>query len=301
MLGAKLKKQLFDGEFREIWDRLRVKTEFESEIDSNALIKACCQAIKDNLVVKKPILDVRRAKIEFTKAGIQTIEKESEPIKQVEISYSVPDMVSRIASETGLTRKTIAAILMESGKLGDAFNNPEEFASKVATIVKENKLKMEIKTSKYRKTVEWYPDEIFEKEISTYKTNVVDSRNSVYDKVICDNPSERQFAQDLTQDEQVNVFCKLPQDYYVGTPTGNYRPDWAIIYQRRRVAGKIENKLYLVRETKFGYSAIQGTRKSIPQDEQDKIDCALKHFAAIGGLDYRVVDSYENFKQTLPS
>jgi len=300
-ISAKLKKPLFDGEFREIWDRLRVKTEFESEIDSNALIKACCQAIKDNIVVKKPILDVRRAKIEFTKAGIQTIEKESEPIKQVEISYSVPDMVSRIASETGLTRKTIAAILIESGKLGDAFNNPEEFASKVATIVKENKLKMEIKTAKYRKTVERYPDEIFEKEISTYKTNVVDSRNSVYDKVICDNPSERQFAQDLTQDEQVNVFCKLPQDYYVETPTGNYRPDWAIIYQRRRVAGKIENKLYLVRETKFGYSQIQGTRKSIPQDEQDKINCALKHFAAIGGLDYRVVDSYENFKQTLPS
>ncbi|MEM4348240.1 MAG: DEAD/DEAH box helicase family protein, partial [Candidatus Anstonellaceae archaeon] len=300
-ISAKLKQEVFEGEFREIWDKLRVKTEFECEIDSEALVKACCQAIKDNLVVKKPILDVRRAKIEFTKEGIQTIEKESEPIKQFEIRYSVPDMVTRIAKETGLTKKTIARILLESGKLNHVFNNPEEFISKVATIVRENKIRMEIKTSKYRKTNEKYSDEIFDKEISTYKTNVVDSARSVYDKVICDNPSERQFAQDLTQDEQVNVFCKLPQNYYIETPTGNYRPDWAIIYQRRRVAGKIENKLYLVRETKFGYSAIQGTRRSIPQDEQDKIDCALKHFAALGDIDYRVVDSYENFKQTLPS
>ncbi len=300
-INAKLNARLFKGEFREIWDRLRVKTDFESEIDTNELITSCCKSIKENLVVKKPILDVRKARVEFTKAGIETIEKESEPIRQIEIRYSIPDMVSRIAGETGLTRKTIARILLESGKLRDSFNNPEEFVSKVATIVKENKIRREIKTSKYRKTEERYSDEIFEKEVSTYKTDVLESERSVYDKVICDNPSERQFAQDLTQDEQVNVFCKLPQNYKVGTPTGNYQPDWAVIYQRRRVAGKIENKLYLVRETKFGYSSIQGTRKSIPQDEQDKIDCALKHFAAIGELDYRVVDSYENFKQTLSS
>ncbi len=300
-ISATLKKRIFEGEFQEIWKKLRIKTEFVCDIDSEALIKACCQSIKDNLIVKKPILDVRRAKIEFTKEGIQTIEKESEPIKPIEIQYSIPDMVSRIANETGLTRKTIARILIESGKLNDAFNNPEEFSSKIAAIVKENKIRMEIKTSKYHKTDKLYPDEIFDEEVSTYKTNVLESERSVYDNVICDNPSERKFADDMTKDQQVNVFCKLPQDYYVGTPTGNYRPDWAIIYQRKRVAGKTENKLYLVRETKFGYSDIQGMRKSVPQDEQDKIDCALKHFNAIGELDYKWVGSYEDFKQTLPN
>lgn len=138
-------------------------------------------------------------------------------------------------------------------------------------------------------------------EVSTYKTNVIDTSRSVYDKVICDNPSEQQFAQDLEGDGQVNVFCKLPQKYYVGTPTGNYRPDWAVIYQRKRIAGKIENKLYLVRETKFGYLAIQGTKKSIPQDELDKIDCALRHFKEVGGLDFKTVMNYDDFRQTLPA
>lgn len=300
-INTKLKERLFNGEFREIWDKLRVKTDFESEIDSNELIKVCSKSIKDNLMVGKPILDVRKANLEFTSEGIETIEKESEPIRPVNIRYSIPDMVSRIAEETGLTRKTIAKILLESDKLKDSFNNPEEFVSKVATIVKERKIQMEIKTTKYRKLNDKYPDEIFEPEISTYKTNVLESERSVYDKVICDNPPERQFAQDLSNDTQVNVFCKLPQDYYVGTPTGNYRPDWALIYQRTRIGGKIENKLYLVRETKFGYSPLSGTRKSIPQDEQNKIDCALRHFEALGELDYQVVDSYENFKHTLPN
>ena len=298
---TKLKTDVFKGEFKEIWDKLRVKTEFQSEIHTNELVEECRTALAETLVVKKPLIDIRRAKLEFTKNGIETIEKESEPDKQPEITYSIPDVVTRIANDTGLTRKTIASILIKSEKLNSIFNNPEEFVSRASTIIKERKIKMEIKTSSYRKTNETYSNEIFEPEVSSYKNNVVESNSSVYDNVLCDNPSERTFAQDMTNDEQVNVFCKLPQDYYVSTPTGNYRPDWAIIYQRHRVAGKVERKLYLVRETKFGYSDIRGTRKSIPEDEQYKIDCALKHFKELGGLDYRVVGSYDEFRQNLPS
>jgi type III restriction enzyme len=176
--------------------------------------------------------------------------------------------------------------LLESGKLKDIFNNPEEFVSNASVIIKEKKIKMEIKTAAYKKTRDVYSDEIFEPELQSYKNNVTESERSVYDKVLCDNPSERSFAHALSGDMQVNVFCKLPQKYYVGTPLGDYRPDWAIIYQRRRVAGKIENKLYLVRETKFGYSDIRET---------------IKHFKEVGDLDYCVVSSYDDFKQTLPA
>lgn len=297
---SKLKAEVFNGEFKEIWGKLNIKTDFHSEIHTDELISACKDAIKENLIVKKPIIDIRRAKIEFTKDGIQTQEKESEPVKQAQITYSIPDAITRISNETGLTRKTIAQILLESERLKDIFNNPEEFISGAITIIKDQRIKMEIKTSTYHRTNMTYPDAIFESEVSSYKNNVVDTSRSVYDKVICDNPSEQQFAQDLTNDDQVNVFCKLPQNYYIGTPTGNYRPDWAVIYQRKRIAGKLEHKLYLVRETKFGYSDIKGTRKSIPQDEQDKIDCAIKHFKEVGGLDFKTVMSYEDFRLSLP-
>jgi len=297
---SKLRPEVFTGEFKEMWGKLKVKTDFQSEIHTDELIRACKEAIKDNLIVKMPIIDIRRAKIEFTQNGIQTLETESEPIKYAKITYSVPDAVTRISNETGLTRKTIANILLESERLKDIFNNPEEFVSGAITIIKDKRIKMEIKTATYHRTNTTYPDTIFEPEVSTYKTNVVNTSRSVYDKVICDNPPEEKFAQDLISDEQVNVFCKLPQNYYVGTPTGNYRPDWAIIYQRKRITGKIENKIYLVRETKFGYSTIKETKKSIPQDEQDKIDCALRHFKEVGELDFKTVMSYDEFKLTLP-
>lgn len=298
---SKLRPKVFNGEFKEIWGRLKIRTDFYSEIYTDELIHACKNEIKENLIVKSPIIDIRRANLEFTQKGIQTLEKESEPIKQAQIIYSIPDAVTRISNETGLTRKTIAQILLESDRLKEIFNNPEEFISGAITIIKDQRTKMEVKTAIYHRTDTMYPDTIFESEVPSYKSNIVDASRSVYDKVICDNPSEQKFAQDLTGDDQVNVFCKLPQKYYVETPTGNYRPDWAIIYQIKRVStGKLERKLYLVRETKFGYSAIRGTRKSIPLDEQAKIDCALKHFKEVCELDFNTIMSYDEFRETLP-
>jgi len=297
---SKLKANVFNGEFKEIWNKLKIRTDFQSEIHTDELIHAC-RAAMENLIVKRPIIDVRRAKLEFTENGIQHIEEESEPIKQIHIEYSIPDVITRISNETGLTRKTIAQILLESEMLKDIFNNPEGFISGATAIIKDQRIKMEIKTASYYITNETYSDDIFEAEVSSYKKYVTETTRSVYDKVVCDNSSEQQFAQDLTNDNQVNVFCKLPQNYYIGTPTGNYRPDWAIIFQIKRIGGKLEQKLHLVRETKFGYSAIRGIKKSIPQDEQDKIDCAIRHFKEVGGLDFKTVMSYDEFKETLPT
>ena len=94
---------------------------------------------------------------------------------------------------------------------------------------------MEVKNVTYNKIAKTYPDSIFEPEVPSYKTEVIESSKSLYDKVLCDNASEKNFAQDLSRkDDQVKVFCKLPNDYYVLTPTGKYRPDWAIVYERKR-------------------------------------------------------------------
>lgn len=297
---SKLKADVFNGEFKEMWSKLKIKTDFHSEIHTGDLIRACKDAIRENLYVNKPIIDVRRADIEVTQNGIETPEKASESNKQARIKYAVPDAITRISNETGLTRKTIAQILLESEKLKDIFNNPEEFVSGATAIIKGQRIKMEIKTAVYHRTDATYPDDIFEDEVSSYKNNVIDMSRSVYDKIICDGDSEQQFAHDLMKDHQVHILCKLPQKYYIRTPTGNYRPDWAIIYQRKLIGGELEYKLYLVRETKFGYSAIKGTKNSVPQDEQDKIDCAFKHFEEIGGLDFRTVMSYDDFRITLP-
>ena len=132
---TKRRDDVFKGEFKEMWDKLKVMTEFTCDIQTPQIIEECTRALNENLFVKKPIIDIRRADIEFSKDGIGTTEKESEPIKEVRIEYLMPDIVTRISNKTGLTRKTIATIILESSKLSEAFNNPEEFLSKTSAII----------------------------------------------------------------------------------------------------------------------------------------------------------------------
>ena len=192
---AKLRKNVFHGEFREIWNRLRVKTGFRTEIHSEELISSCATAIRENLIVETPRLISRRAEILVTEDGFAVGgEKPGNPVKELKLDYAVPDVVTRVANDTRLTRMTIARILRESGRLKEIFNNPEEFISGVSTIIKTERVKMEVKTAKYAKKGDKYPDELFEDEVPSYRTNVLESKNSVYDKVTCDNSSERSFA-----------------------------------------------------------------------------------------------------------
>jgi type III restriction enzyme len=85
----------------------------------------------------------------------------------------------------------------------------------------------------------------------------------------------------------VVVYAKLPKDFYISTPVGNYNPDWAISFKEGVV-----NHVYFVAETKGSMSSME-LRKS----EDFRIDCATKFFKALNELNaaqvrYEKVDSY---------
>jgi type III restriction enzyme len=297
---SNLREIVFKEKFSKIWEKLSIQTDFFSNIDTDELIEKSRLAIQENLIVKKPLIDVRRAEIEITEKGIVTQEKESEPVRQLKLKYYIPDIVSRLSTSTGLTKRTISRILIASEKTSEVFKNPEDFISKVSYLIKDLRIMMEVRNSNYFKTDKKYSNTLFKKEVPSYRPNVVEAGNSVYDKVLCDTQSEIKFAEKASADEQVEVFSKLPDSYYIKTPLGRYRPDWAIVYRRKRVSGKTEEQIYLVCETKFGYVDISGTLDSVPMDQQGKIICASKHFSLIEGLYYSVVDSYQAFKENIP-
>ncbi len=89
---------------------------------------------------------------------------------------------------------------------------------------------------------------------------------------------EKQFAQDLDNNENVKLFVKLPSWFKVDTPIGPYNPDWAFVTER-------EEKLYFVRETKSTLDSEECRTK-----ENQKIACGRKHFDTLG-VDYDVVTS----------
>ena len=86
----------------------------------------------------------------------------------------------------------------------------------------------------------------------------------------------------LNKDDQVIFYFKFPPLFKIPLPRvlGNYNPDWGIA--RYGEDGRMI--LELVRETK-GREELEGLQ--FPS-ERRKIECARKHFKAVG-IDYRVV------------
>ena len=95
---------------------------------------------------------------------------------------------------------------------------------------------------------------------------------SIYSYVIYDSSTvEQPYAVALDRAEMVKVFAKLPSKFKIDTPLGSYNPDWAYVEE---VEGR--ERVYFVMETK---GKARGANRPT---EEAKIDCAEKHFEALG-------------------
>jgi len=102
---------------------------------------------------------------------------------------------------------------------------------------------------------------------------MIEVDNSIYDVVLWESKIERDFAEAMSQREDIKLFIKLPSWFKVETPLGSYNPDWAIVKEG-------DEKVYLVRETKGTKSELQ-----LRPSELAKIQCGKAHFEEVS-VDY---------------
>ena len=272
------KERFLSPEFKELWDRVKYKTTFRVDFDPDALVKACAEALADEskLVVTYPKYIFGRGKVDVTKAGVMITDEtgKSEPFTFDDFEY--PDVISYLQNETNLTRKSIAQILIDSGRIKDFKINPQMFIDGAIAIIKNVMSKFVVDGIKYHKlgNDNIWAQELFEsEEVSGYlNSNMVATPNSgIYEYTVYDSDIEREFAEKLDSNEDVKVFAKLPDWFKIPTPLGNYNPDWAILVEKDG-----QDRLYFVVETKgtnlFG---------ELPPPQQAKIKCGKAHFAAL--------------------
>ena len=112
-------------------------------------------------------------------------------------------------------------------------------------------------------------------EIERFLDNLVPVKEmgkTLYDHIEVDSPTERRFARACDEREDILFYVKLPRQFKIKTPLGNYNPDWALIKRENEDA----NKVYFVAETK-GESALQD-QTTLRLKELGKIKCGAKHF-----------------------
>ena len=298
---ANFQKENFDKkEFQNLWKRINQRTYYQVNFDTSDLVKKSIKALDDNLkvteiriVVEGGSLDNVRDK-ESLEAGVAMTQGNTRTIHVTEaigkgVTY---DLIGKLVTATGLTRKTIVEIL--KGVKPTTFYlfkmNPEEFIIKAGLIINDCKALAVIQCIKYEKLNDKFSTDIFTENMLRGKLgiNAIESTKSLYDLVVLDSMgTEKNFAESLEHEDNVVVYTKLPNGFYINTPMGKYNPDWAVAFREDSV-----KHVYFVAETKGNDIEVSQLRRA----EDAKIECARCHFAAIstGDVVYSVVKTYQD-------
>ena len=289
-------EKLNSKEFKALWSKINTKSVYIVDFDTDELIKKSIACLNSKLRVAEIYFKVETGVMDTIKSKGELTAGDSF-VKESSASYSVKgaarsnvkyDLIGKLADATGMTRRAVIKILKGIQPIVfDQFKaNPEEFITKAARLINEQKAEAIIEHITYVVLDERYGTDIFTDSTIRGKldVNAMKTKKHLYDHLVYDSASERDFAENLDASTEVAVYVKLPKSFYISTPVGHYTPDWAIAFHESSV-----KYIYFVAETKGAKADMQ-----LRMIEDAKVHCAREHFKAIsnGSVVYDVVDSY---------
>lgn len=289
---VRVNKRVLDSpEFKSLWERVKYKTTFSVDFDSDKLIKECISALDDRLKISRGKLTYTKGTLTMNTGGVEVENIVNETENLYGQSERLPDIVSYLQNETQLTRKSIVKILTGTVKLPYFKINPQKFIEGTIDIINEQMRLHIIDGIKYKKIgdTEYYSQELFQnQELFGYlQSNLKSSEKSPYNYVVYDSNIESTMATKFEESNNISVYAKLPDWFKIETPLGTYNPDWAVLWKDNE-----DEKLFFVVESKGSTGLFDLRRK-----ELSKIDCGKKHFKAIGSemIVARGMDDVEEF------
>ena len=296
-----LNDNFYKKEFQTLWNYINNKVAYTVDFDSAELISKAIKHINEKMNVARLQYTVTKGQqtrdldenVLARGDSFKIEETSTNTLQNAEVSQIKYDLIGKIAEGTALTRRTVAAIL--SGLSWGTFElfkvNPEEFITKAIKLIKDEKATMIVEHISYNQLDQQYDSAIFTAQKGNLDfSKAYRAKKHIQDYVFTDGTAEqsveRRFAQDLDLATEVCVYAKLPDDFDIPTPVGNYSPDWAIAFNKGAV-----KHIYFIAETKGSMDSMD-----LRTVEQAKIACAKKLFNEISTNEvrYHEVDSYQS-------
>ena len=150
----RLRKEVaLSPEFQALWDRIKPKTTYRVEFETDDLVQRAVDAIQAD-GEDRGAEDPRRPR------GRSTCDKAASPPQAMSVAEEqvdarrvpLPDILAYLQNETELTRSTLVRILKESGRLAEFFVNPQRFMDQVAGILKHELHRLLVDGIKYERS-----------------------------------------------------------------------------------------------------------------------------------------------------
>ncbi len=303
-----LNERFFKEEFQSLWKEINHKYAYTVDFDTQELIDKAVAAINADLYVSQLQYTVARSeqKSEVNEHELGRGESFTAPETKTQILHNSSDskirydLVGKIASGAVITRKTAARILkgLKWEKRYMLGINPEEFMSKVIRIIKDQKAAMVVEHISYNRIEGEYDSAIFTAQQHSQPIGkAYQAKKAVQDYIFTDGmveqSVERRFAQEMDGADEVCVYAKLPREFKIPTPVGNYSPDWAIAFNKGMV-----KHVFFVAETKGSMDTME-----LRGVEKAKIECARKLFNGMSTsrVHYHKVSTYQELLDIIGS
>lgn len=289
---AKFDEQKFHSEtFRQLWANIKRKAFYRVAFDSHKP-KEIAAELNRKLIVPENYAVIERGTLNDTgNFDMKTSRTEN---FQSATTPSRTDLVGKLVTATGLTRRDVTEILRELEPKIFTFieRDIEKFLRDAAKIINDTAAEQITDAISYTPASDSYDEKIFLVPISgRLNDNAVATAKNLYDYLIYDSKREKDFAADMDASDSVALYVKLPRGFVIPTPQGKYNPDWAIVLRKGAV-----QKIYFVVETKGSVDENQ-----LRGVESHKIFCAKKYFNAIAGdnIKYNVAATYRELEDIL--
>jgi len=279
-----------DERFLALWERIRARTRYRVEFDTDELARRAVEAVRSKMEpIRRPGVVLTRSDLEISRTGIEGRVTGVRP-DYIESAFQIPDLLAALEKRTGLARATVGRILLESGRLDDALNNPQVFIEQVAMLINSAMRELLVQGVTYFKD----GDQVYEMrrfedddwmEVFAENVHPVERPDkTLFSHIVIDGDSgpERRFAEDCEASEDVLFYIKLPRWFVIETPVGQYNPDWALVFRG-------DKTLYFVAETKSAGTGEDPASELLRPIERMKFECGKRHFRQFEEIQFRKV------------
>src|SRR5699024_4536241 len=133
---VKVQKEALAEPFLELWDKIKYRTTYSLNFDTEKFIKEAAKTLSEDLEVRIAKLQYFKAELENKASGIEVTKENFASFAVSDAQYKeAPDILSYLQNETNLTRQTIIETLKRSNTLQDFKRNPQMYMMETARIL----------------------------------------------------------------------------------------------------------------------------------------------------------------------
>jgi type III restriction enzyme len=270
--------------FQEFWQKLARRTRYTVAFDETTLVRRGIESLND-ITVPAYRAEIALNRIDHLAAdgtlGRTHLGSDSAALTGC---FAPLDLLEQLSDRTALARTTALKILrsLSPATRGQLLKNPPVWLQRAVAALQRIERDEMLRALTYTPAAETVPLSALLESFETFRPVTPTPKRGLYDHAPTDSDIEADFASDADAAYRVVCFLKLPDDYQIPIPghAEGYRPDWGVVLEKASLAEGDTERFQFVVETKG--TDILDDSKALTLDEQFKIKCARKHFAALG-------------------